>query len=122
METNIINKEITNEHKNSSIELSPQYNGLDVHDLNVPHNKLDIGGPTSAFSSLYSHAVSSKETLRNLSSDVHDYENVAKFERQALQTNYFREKKSGIFQDIPVAPAFVQICKYRISTEQAPRL
>ena len=108
METDIISKESTNKTKSNSNELSSEYSGLDVQ-----HNKLDIGGPTSAFSSLYSHAVSNKDTGKNQTYGVHNYEDISKFEHQALQTNFFQEKKSGIFQDIPVAPAFVQICKYR---------
>ena len=107
METNIINKEIPSKTKSNSNELSPEYSGLDVQ-----HNKLDIGGPTSAFSSLYSHAVSNKDTGKNQTYGVHSYEDISKFEHRALETNFFQEKKSGIFQDIPVAPAFVQICKY----------
>ena len=105
-------KESTSERKNSSDEQNLQHNGLDVDDPNIPHNKLELGGPTSAFSSLYSHAVSGDEKVRNQSSGVHDYENITKFEHPALPTNFFSENKTGIFQDIPVAPAFVQICKY----------
>lgn len=75
---------------------------------NAPCNKLDFGGPMSAFSSLYNLETSGGEKPSNHISDIRDCENAR---NSALQTNIFRSV-AGIFQDVPVAPAFAQICKY----------
>ena len=77
-------------------------------ELKTSPSKLEIGGPMSAFSSLYS-----KPTVYETKQlgGIYSTETPEKFGNHILQTNLFNNG-GGIFQDIPVAPAFAQICKY----------
>ena len=77
-------------------------------ELKTLPSKLEIGGPMSAFSSLYSKP-SVYETKQL--GGIYSTETPEKLGNHILQANLFNNG-GGIFQDIPVAPAFAQICKY----------
>lgn len=76
-----------------------------------PQTTLEIGGPFSAFSSLYRHGISDDIKTNKHASDAFVDENVEKVGNHIFQNNIYRHN-GGLFQDLPVAPAFAQICKY----------
>ena len=90
-------------------EKSPDSNST-RDDSKPQHNKFEFGGPLSAFSSLYRQ--DGDETLNSTKQITGFYtsDTQEKIGGHILQTNLFNNN-AGIFQDIPVAPAFAQICK-----------